>query len=210
MSIVEQLATSLGRRDEEPNIELAAEIVSKKDKAAVKELITNLNAKNKDIRHDCIKVLYEIGARSPTLIKDYLEEFTEQLDSKSNRMVWGAMTAIDSITAEVPGKVFSALGKILDVADKGSVITKDHAVGILVKLCSNTTYKKDCQQLLFEQLSVAADNQFPMYAEKTLETIDHTSKEKYIDILNIRMNLLSKESQKKRINKILKKISKKH
>lgn len=64
MSIIDQLASSLGRRDEVPNQELAEKIAAAKDKKAVKDLVDNLANKNKDIQSDCIKVLYEIGERS--------------------------------------------------------------------------------------------------------------------------------------------------
>ena len=49
MSIIPKLATSLDRRDEVPNQELAAEIVRGEDIAAVGELVENLKNKNKGI-----------------------------------------------------------------------------------------------------------------------------------------------------------------
>ena len=42
MTVIPKLASSLNRRDEVPNIELAKEIVKKGDKKAVKELVENL------------------------------------------------------------------------------------------------------------------------------------------------------------------------
>lgn len=68
MSIIPKLAISLNRRDEVPNQELAAEVVARGDTAAVTELVVNLSNKNKAIRYDCIKVLYEIGYAEPKLI----------------------------------------------------------------------------------------------------------------------------------------------
>lgn len=94
MSVLSKLATSLDRRDEVPNQELAAEIVRAGDKAAVEELAANLGSKNKGIRHDCIKVLYEIGYQKPDMIAAYLMDFVPLLESKDNRMQWGAMTAL--------------------------------------------------------------------------------------------------------------------
>ncbi|MCB0545469.1 MAG: hypothetical protein KDC70_18225, partial [Saprospiraceae bacterium] len=60
MSILDKLSTSLNRRDEVPNQELAKKILKTKDKKAIKELAENLENKNKGIQSDCIKVLYEI------------------------------------------------------------------------------------------------------------------------------------------------------
>lgn len=71
MSIINQLASALGRRDEVPNQELAKKIAETNDEAAVQELVENLQHKNKDIQNDCIKVLYEIGELKPGLISTY-------------------------------------------------------------------------------------------------------------------------------------------
>ena len=71
----------------------------------------------------------------PKLIVDYLNDFIALLESKNNRLQWGVMTAIDTITLEAPKEVYASLTKIIKAAEKGSVITKDHAIGILIKLC---------------------------------------------------------------------------
>ena len=88
MTIIDKLASSLNRRDEVPNIELAKQIFTKDDAKAVKELIDNLSNKNKDIQNDCIKVIYEIGERNPALIATYIKDFLVLLSSKNNRLQW--------------------------------------------------------------------------------------------------------------------------
>jgi len=102
MSVLHQLATALGRRDEVPNQELARRIVRERDAAAVQELVENLWHNNKAIPSDCIKVLYEIGAANPDLIANYYNEFGKLLESKNNRLVWGAMMALDTIVLKQP------------------------------------------------------------------------------------------------------------
>ncbi|WP_315820385.1 hypothetical protein [Paraflavitalea speifideaquila] len=89
MSIIDKLAFTLGRRDEVPNQELAKQIVKKKDEAGIKELVDNLGNKSKDIQHDCIKVLYEIGTQDAILIAGYAKVFVGLLGSKNNRLQWG-------------------------------------------------------------------------------------------------------------------------
>ena len=73
MTILSKLASSLNRRDEVPNQELAKQIATKSDKQGIKELIKNLGNKSKDIQNDCIKVLYEIGELKPSLVAEYLK-----------------------------------------------------------------------------------------------------------------------------------------
>lgn len=208
INVIDQLACTLGRRDEMPNVELAQQIAAAKDKDAVSQLVALLSNKKKDIQHDSIKVLYEIGAINPALIKGYLPDFLIQLKSKNNRMVWGAMTAIDSITASVPEKVYAHITEILDAGEQGSVIAKDGVMGILVKLSGDKKVMDDTMPLLLELMQSAAPNQFPMYAERVLPVVTDQYNKQFISILNDRMSDLEKDSQKKRIEKVLKKLNK--
>lgn len=206
MAIIEKLATSLNRRDEKPNQELAKKIIAKKDKAAVKELISLLDHKSKDIQSDCIKVLYEIGEVMPSLITGYLKIFVDLLEDKNNRNIWGAMSAIDSITLENPKQVYSNLSKIMDAAEKGSVITKDHAVSILLKLCTVKQYEDNAFVLLIELLQSCPTNQLPMYAENAISIISANKKSIFIKTLRERLPEIEKETKRKRVEKVIRKL----
>jgi len=207
MTIIDKLATSLGRKDEGPNQELAEYIAERDDGEAVKELVNNLYNKDKGIQSDCIKVLYEIGALKPSLVAEYSKEFTALLDHKNNRLVWGAMTALDAITLENPEVIYAALAKIVDIADKGSVITKDHGVNILIKLCSVEQYADHAFALLIEQLKKCPTNQLPMYAENAISIINDKNKALYIETLSSRLDDIEKETKRKRVEKVIKKLS---
>lgn len=207
MSIVSKLASSLGRRDEVPNQELAQQIVKSKNKKAVSELVENLANKDKNIQSDCIKVLYEIGERQPDLIAGYDKEFLALLDSKNNRLVWGAMTALDCVASTEPGRVYKHLGRILSAADAGSVITKDHAVGILIKLAGEKKYADNALTLLLDQLRSCATNQLGMYAERSLNVIPDDRKSSFVKVLTGRLRDIEKESQRKRVEKVIVKLA---
>lgn len=208
IKVYEALATTLGRRDEEPNIELAQRIAAANDEAAVKDLAELLQGKDKKTKSDCIKTLYELGAIKPGLIKSYDGLFLDLLKSKDNRMVWGALTALHCISSEVPERIYESLHEILDVADKGSVISKDHAMGILVTLCGQKAYREEMIALLLERLQAAADNQFAMYAEQIAPVMAPKHMQLFLQILNARIVTLPKESQQKRIGKLLRKLTK--
>lgn len=208
MSVLDKLATALGRRDEVPNQELARKIISKRDTAAVQELIDNLNHQNRGIQGDCIKTLYEIGAANPDLIAKYYKEFGKLLESKNNRLMWGGMIALDAITLKEPKGVHGLLSKILNAADNsGSVIARDHAVGILAKLATRKPYRRDCVTLLLEQLMSCPDNQFPMYVEMSAPVIDAESREKFRKAIEKRAFGLERDSAKKRVAKVLKQLA---
>lgn len=203
MSILNKLASSQNRRDEVPNQELAREIVLAVDKAAVKELVENLSSK-KAIQNDCIKVLYEIGAKEPALIADYINEFVAQLDSKNNRLQWGAMTALGTIVNERPKEIYDKLPIILEAADEGSVISKDHAVEILIKLCAINQHSDAAFSLLLEQLLKSATNQLPMYAEKAIPIVNKGNKDLFVKTLMSRIGDIEKDSKRKRVEKVVK------
>jgi hypothetical protein len=205
MTILNTLASALNRRDEAPNQALAQEIVRTSDKGAIGELVKNLSNKNKNIQSDCIKVLYEIGERKPDLIASYHKEFGKLLESDNNRLAWGAMTALDAIAFQEPTAVRGLLPKILAAANRGSVITRDHAVGILVKLGSLKQYAQHCFPLLIEQLKTCPHNQLPMYAEMSAGVVTEQNRKAFHKILTQRLPGLE-ESQKKRLSRVLKRL----
>ncbi len=207
MTIINQLATLLNRRDEIPNQELAKQLVAKNDTKGIKELIENLNNRSRNIQNDCIKVLYEIGELKPALIANYVKDFVALLDNKNNRLQWGAMAAIDTITLENPKIIYFLLVKIIAAADKGSVITRDHTVNILIKLCSVKQYASNAFSLLSEQFLTSPTNQLAMYAERALHIINDKNKTQFIKVLSSRISDIERDTLRKRVEKVIKKLA---
>ena len=205
MSVIGKLASSLVRRDEVPNQELAKQLVKKKDKAAIKELLDNMDNKNKNIQSDCIKVLYEIAELEPSMIVPHAKRFVDLFEHKNNRNIWGAMHALDSITLKDPKFIYSNLPKIITAAEKGSVITKDHTVNILIRLSSIKQYAQNAFTLLIEMLKDCATNQLAMYAERSMPVIDEKNKAIFIKTLRSRFDDIEKDSQRKRVERVIKK-----
>lgn len=206
MSITNKLASAQNRKDEAPNIELAQEIAESENQAHINELVDNLCAK-KDLQNDSIKVLYEIGALKPQLIANHLDTFIASLPTKNNRLQWGLMTAISTLVEEKPKDIIEALPTLLSTADSGSVITKDQAVKILISLCKFEQYKAEAFPLLNEQLLKSATNQLPMYAELAMEIIDESKKAIFINTLQTRLPDIEKDSKRKRVERVIKKLS---
>ncbi|MBV9216262.1 MAG: hypothetical protein JO053_08805 [Acidobacteria bacterium] len=207
MSIIPKLATSLNRRDEVPNQELAAAILKSRDQSAVDELVDNLPNKNKRIRHDCIKVLYEIGCVEPKMIAGHLAVFVTLLTSRDNRLQWGSMTAIGCIAKVKSEQVFAVLPQIIAAADSGSVITRDHCVNILIELLGYPKYSREAFAQLFKQLATCPTNQLPMYAERSEASIEASHRRKFGEVLSSRISEIERESGRKRVQKVMKKLS---
>jgi hypothetical protein len=81
-------------------------------------------------------------------------------------------------------------------------------VAILIKLGSIKQYHEAVFALLNEQLMSCPVNQLPMYAENALPIIDDKNKATFINTLRSRLDDFEKESKRKRVEKVLKKLSK--
>ena len=202
-SILDQLASALGHRDEKPNIDLAVKISKSGNQGQVNELLSALTSKKADVRNDAIKVLYEIGERKPEMISGHVKEFLQALNHKDNRMKWGAMTALSSISKANPQLLAPHLVDIVKAMDEGSVITRDHGIYILSHLATLKKHHKDCMELLLEQIEKAPVNQVPMYAEKTAEVISAPYFKRFVGILGKRSDVLEIPSKAKRIEKLI-------
>ena len=206
MGVIDKLATSLNRRDETANQELAQSIADHADRLAVKELVDNLTNRNKNIQSDCIKVLYEIGERKPALISKYAKDFLALLESKNNRLVWGAMTALDTITLEDPETIRSGLPAIVRSTNSGSIIARDHAVSILTKMITIRKYEKTAFKLLIEQLKTCPTNQLPMYAENAMRIVNDDNRKTFVNTLSSRTRSIETLSKRRRVEHVIKKL----
>jgi len=204
MSALDRLASSLGRRDEVPNQELARDLAAKKDRKAIHEIAENLWNKDKNIQADCIKVLYEVGAIEPELIADYSDDFVKCLRSKNNRLVWGGMTALAEVAKAKPEAVFGHLDEIKKAKETGSVITVDHAISALAwTAAANDEYNKTIFPYLLKHLLSCRPKEVPQHSEKTLPAVNSTNKAAFINALEKRMEDLS-GSGLTRVRKVIK------
>jgi hypothetical protein len=207
MSVIDRLAASLGINSDEPNQKLAEEIIATKDRSAVEELVQHLSDKNPRIQSNCIKVLYEIGERgAPELIAPFWETFLSLLTSKNNRFVWGAMTALDMIALLKPKELNAHIQFIRNTMTHGSVITIDHAVSVFAKLASVPEFEEPSLHFLWDLLRTCDPGHFPQYFEKSVIAINKHNKQLFTDLADMWLTVLEKDSQRKRVQNVLKKI----
>ena len=206
MTVLDRLAGALDRRDEQPNVALAQDIVARADLAAVAELAGAVRNGSVRQANDAIKVLYEIGTRNPELIAAQCPVFLEALHSSNNRQVWGAMTAIDTVAERRADALVAELPAIIAAADKGSVIAKDHCNSILVKL-ARAGYGAKAVPILVERLKTAAPNQFPTYAEEIAPVLTPEARPGFLAVLRKRLGRIGQESKRKRVEALLRKLN---
>jgi hypothetical protein len=192
VSLLNRLASSLGRRDEVPNQELARDLAAKKDKAGIREIAENLWNKDKNIQADCIKVLYEVSYIEPKLIAEHAEDFVRLLKSRNNRLVWGGMTALTEVAKADPDAVFKHLDEIQKAKETGSVITVDNAISTLAyTAAANDKYNKDIFPYLLKHLAGCRPKEVPQHSEKILPAVNSSNKADFIKVLEKRVEDLS-------------------
>jgi len=203
--VLEKLAISQNRKDEVPNIELAELLVLKNDSESVCELVKGLKMK-KGIANDCIKVLYEIGKRNPVLIAEHVTEFLNALTSRSNRIVWGAMTALVTIAEYKPNDIYKQIDKVKYAYENGSVITIDNSISVFAKLCkSDSRYEEELFPLIITHLENCRSKEVAQHAERASICINAGNKVIFQQALLKRRQHLS-SSQIKRIDKLMKRL----
>lgn len=207
MSVLDRLATALGRNDERPNVELADKIAERGDMAAVKELVEALTTGTVAVQNDAIKVLYETARLWPDLVAPHVDAFIGLLQGRNNRNVWGALQAIETLTPVRARKVAAALPAILAAADRGSVIAKDKAIGILVRLAA-AGYGETALPTALTRLVDAAPNQFPTYAEAIATVADAATKPMLAAIVEKRLPGVVGATKRTRLEKLLRMLAK--
>jgi len=200
--MIEKISYFLGSRDEAANIALAVQLSETENIEGIREIVNGLREKSQ-ISNDCIKVLYEIGERNPNLIADYVSEFLGLLDSKNNRMVWGAMMALSRIAYLTYNEIFSNLNMVLNAYKVGSVITIDNSISVFAELVkANVDSQNQVYNILINHLSTCRPKEVGQHAERAYICINEFNSEEFKQVIQQRMDSLT-EPQKKRVNKLI-------
>jgi hypothetical protein len=206
MSVINNIAYYQNRRDEVPNQELAHQLAESRDKTGIQELAENLWSKNKNVRSDCLKVLYEIGYLRPDLIADYVDDFLKLLKDKNNRMVWGAMIGLATIADLRPQAIWSHIDDVIAAMENGSVITVVWGVKTLAHVASaDLTYHNKLFPILLAWLQKCIPRDVPIHAESISIAADKNHLVAFLNVLENRKPELT-ASQLARLNKVIKKL----
>jgi len=203
VSVINRLASSLGRRDDVPNQDLARELAETRSREDIQELVVNLKNRDRNIQSDCIKVLYEIGYIAPELIAEYVEEFLALLNSKNNRLVWGGMIALQTLAGEKASTLYEHRNEIKRAINEGSVITADRGIKALSIVASkNPKYRKELFPYLLNHLAECRPKEVAQNAESILTAVITENKETFIEVITNRMKDV-RPSQIRRLKKVI-------
>lgn len=144
---------------------------------------------------------------APSLIAKYAEIFLQFLESKTNRMVWGAMIALSTIAGEVPKDIWPHRGKILELIKTGTVITNVAGVKTLINMSkAEDCFYNDLFEELFQLQKDCRDIDFAKRAEDMWPAIRPPHRDAFVKLLEERKPALSKAAQK-RLEKVMKNIA---
>lgn len=203
MPVLERLAYYQNRRDEVPNQELARDLAQKKDQAGIQEIAAHLWDKNKNVRSDCLKVLYEIGYIDPALIADYVEDFLRLLQDRENRMVWGAMIGLATVAPLRPEEIGADLHNVLAAVEHGSVITVVWGIRTLsIVAAADASCRERVWPFLMQHLQRCTPRDVPVHAEDIAHTVVASNKDEFLAALEARRTELS-PAQASRLKKVL-------
>lgn len=203
MSVLDQIASRQGRRDDKPNKDLAKQLADEGNKSGIREIAENLSSNELAVQSDCIKVLYEVGYLNPSLIAEYLQAFLIFIKSKVNRLVWGGMTALSTIASHKADELFPHIEYIKHAVTEGSVITRDSGITTLAgigSVCED--YRKGVLPFLLDILIICRPKEVPSYAEKILPIVDKLNCDPFVQALEERMLSLS-ERQTRCVQKVI-------
>jgi hypothetical protein len=206
MSVLDRIAFYQGRRDEIPNQTLARALVKTGDRAGIAEIAANLHHANRNVQSDCVKVLYEVGYLDPALIADHVNEFLNLLGSKNNRLVWGGMLALSSISSLRPRQVWARIDEVITATRKGTVITAMAGVKTLAGVAaSNARYRSKLIPVLLEQLRTCPPRDLPVQAESILRAVSPSDRPPFLDRIEARKHELT-TAQASRLRRMLRKL----
>lgn len=204
MSVLKQIAYYQERRDEVPNQELARQLAEMQNETGIREITENLWNKNQKIQSDCIKVLYEIGYLNPELVAPYAGEFLKLLRSRHNRLVWGGMIALSTVSGLAADEIYPKRAEIFRAMERGSVITIDAGVLTLAKLAATSSERREeIFPYLLQHLGTCRPKDVPQHAEKTLLAVDRDNQYEFISVLERRMQDMN-STQSARLRRVIK------
>jgi len=204
MPALARIASALGRRDDLPDRELAADLARTRDRSGVAEIASGLQDRNPRIQSDCIKVLYEIGYLDPDLVAPYAADFLGLLASRNNRLVWGGSLALATVAACAADELYPHADEILAALRTGSVITVDNAVRTLAGLAAaRADYNRALFPHLLEHLATCRPKELAQHAESSLPAVTAENRPAFLQVLAARSGELT-AVQQARVKKVVK------
>ncbi len=193
--LLSRLAVSVGRYDEMPNLELAADIVFADDTDAVSVLITVIERHDDLHASDASRVIAEVGTRAPDLLLAHADRLVEMIDAGNAMMRPYTMMALSPVAGKYaellwPSRdlfwaALSDLNQSADLAAAG-------AVKLLAAMCAaSPDYARTLAGGLVDLLGKCMPKDVAFFAESVLPALGPAHSHRAKPVLDRRLKELT-------------------
>ena len=204
MSIIDQLASRVGTRQEAPNEKVARLCVEHPE--YLNEIQDNLKSKDKRVQGDCAEVFAEVAKIKPELTAKYIEDLLTMLATKNNRALWEGLAAISLVAPLTADRIYPHKDELLHLARTGSVIVVDGAVSTLGKVAAHAdSYNTEIFPELLTLLETCIPRDIPRLGEFILPAVRDNGefKSKMKRVLEKRLQECQNKTAERRVRKVI-------
>jgi hypothetical protein len=193
--VLGRLAVSVGRYDEMPNLELAADIVFADDTDAVSVLICVIERHDDLLGSDAARVIAEVGTRAPDLLLAHSDRLVEMIDVSRAEMLPYTMMALSPVASRYAEQLWpsrdlfwAALADLNQTAD----LAQGGAVRLLAAMCAaSPDYARTLAGGLVDLLGKCMPKDVAFFAESVLPALGPAHSHRAKPVLDRRLKELT-------------------
>ncbi len=193
--LLARLAVSVGRSDEMPNLELAADIVFADDTDAISALVAVIERHDDLHAPDAARVISEVGTRAPDLLLAHADRLVEMIDVSQKDMLPFTMLALSPVASRHAEALWpsrdlfwQALADLQTPAD----LAAGGAVKLLAALCAaGPDYARTLAGGLVDLLGKCMPKDVAFFAESVLPALGAAHSHRAKPVLDRRLKELT-------------------
>jgi hypothetical protein len=193
--LLARLAVSVGRADEMPNLELAADIVFADDADAVGVLIGIIERHDELHAPDAARVVAEVGTRAPDLVLGHAERLVEMIDPSRREMLPFTMLALAPVASKHAESLWSSrelFWQALADLTQPAELPQAGAVRLLASLCAaGPDYARTLAGGLVDLLGKCMPRDVAFFAESVLPALGAAHSHRAKPVLDRRLKELT-------------------
>lgn len=193
--VLSRLAVSVGRYDEMPNLELAADIVFADDTDAVSVLVSVIERHDDIHASDAARVIAEVGNRAPDLLLAHADRLVDLIDAARAEMLPYTMLALSPVAPRYAETLWPArdlFWAALADLTRPAELAQGGAVRLLSAMCAaNPDYARTLAGGLVDLLGKCMPKDVAFFAESVLPALGPAHSHRAKPVLDRRLKELT-------------------
>lgn len=193
--VLSRLAVSVGRYDEMPNLELAADIVFADDTDAISVLVAVIERHDDIHAPDAARVIAEVGNRAPDLLLAHADRLVDLIDAARTEMLPFTMLALSPVApryAEILWPSRDLFWSALSDLNTPAELAQGGAVRLLSAMCAaNPDYARTLAGGLVDLLGKCMPKDVAFFAESVLPALGPAHSHRAKPVLDRRLKELT-------------------